>query len=75
LKEITQLKRAKQEVLDSIPKLLEETLAKHKVEIEQMNLKLENYRTAFSKKSAESLEFQQRIREIAEQNYQLEARN
>ncbi len=75
MKEITQLKRAKQEVLDSIPKLLEETLAKHKVEIEQMNLKLENYRTAFSKKSAESLEFQQRIREIAEQNYQLEARN
>jgi len=49
-----------------------EELAKHRVEIDQMSSQLENYRTAFSKKSAESLELQQRLREISEQNYELE---
>jgi len=43
--------------LDSIPRLLEETVARHKIELEQMNLQLDNYKTAFTKKSAESLEF------------------
>ena len=38
LKEITQLKQDKQDALDSVPKLLEATVARHKIELEQMNL-------------------------------------
>ena len=63
LKEITQLKQEKQDVMDSVPKILEATVARHRIEVEQMNLQLENYKTAFNKKSAESLEFQQRLRD------------
>ena len=75
LKEITQLKQDKQDALDSIPRLLEETVARHKIELEQMNLQLENYKTAFTKKAAESLEFQQRLRDQADKIYDLETRN
>jgi hypothetical protein len=36
---------------------LEESRRKHEVELEQMKLQIENYKEAFSHKSAESLEF------------------
>lgn len=75
LKEITQLKQEKQDALDSIPRLLEDTVARHKIELEQMNFQIENYKTAFTKKSAESLEFQQRLRDQADKIYDLETKN
>ena len=57
LKEIAQLKLDKQNALDSIAKIEGEFIAKHKIETDQMNQQIDNYKTAFSKKSAESLEF------------------
>ena len=66
LKEITELKVEKQQVLDSIPLRLRELQDKHKVELEQMFNQAENYKEAFNKKSAESLEFQAQIRKLAD---------
>ena len=57
LKEISQLKLDKQNALDSIATIEKEFAAKHKIETDQMNQQIDNYKTAFSKKSAESLEF------------------
>ena len=66
LKEITQLKQDKQNALDAVVKFEKESIAKHKIEIDQMNLQIDNYKAAFNKKSAESLEFQQRMRDLSD---------
>lgn len=57
LKEISLLKLDKQNALDSIAKIEKDFIAKHKIETDQMNQQIDNYKTAFNKKSAESLEF------------------
>lgn len=74
LKEIEQLKKDKQEVIDSIPQYTAELKERHKVEIEGLHLQLLNHKEAYKNKSQESIEFQKKVRELGDEIYEIETK-
>ena len=53
---------------------MKEMVEKHKIEIEQITLSLINHKEAYKKKSAECSELQKRLREMADEMYDLEVK-
>lgn len=71
LEEIEAIKKEKLKVEQSIPERLAELSKKYKVEIERLTMSLVNHQEAYKKKTAESNEFQARVRKLAEEIFDI----
>ena len=71
LEEIEAIKKEKLKIEQSIPDRLAELSKKYKVEIERLTMSLLNHQEAYKKKTAESNEFQARVRQLAEEIFDI----